>query len=121
MRIDLRGCNILVTEHFLHGTKIGAPFYQMGSKTVAKCMWRNCFFYSCFFCQLFYNKKDHHSCKLASSTIKKHNVLIAVLYGDMHTNIFEVDVYIFNCAASNWYQSFFVAFTDHSYKANIKI
>src|SRR6187549_642837 len=121
MRIDLRGCNILMTEHFLYSTKIGTTFYQMRSKTVAKCMWRNCFFYSCFFCKLFYNKKDHHSCKLASAAIKKHNVFIAVFYRDMQTNIFEIDVHIFNGAATNRDQSFFIAFADHSYKADIKI
>src|SRR6187401_1236469 len=93
MCINLGGCNILMTEHFLYRTKIGATFYQMRSKTVTECVRRNRFFYSCFFCKVFYNKKDHHPCKLASATIKKHNVLIAVFYRDMQTNIFEVDVH----------------------------
>src|SRR6185369_7148700 len=121
MCIDLRGCNIFMTEHFLDGTKISATFYQMRGKAVTKCMWRNCFLYPCIFCQFFNNKKDHHPCKLASTTIEKKNILIALFYRNMYTNILKIDVHIFNCATANRYQSFFIAFTDNSYKTNIKI
>src|SRR5436190_4809951 len=121
MCIDLGGCNILMAEHFLYSTKIGATLYQMCGKTVAKCMWRNCFFYSCFFCQFFYNKKDHHSCKLASAAVEKNNVFITLFYRNMHSNVFKINVHIFNSAAANGYQSFFIAFTNNSYKTNIKI
>src|SRR6187549_3111127 len=103
MCIDLCGCNILMTDHFLYSTKIGATFYQMRSKAVTECVRRNSFFYSCFFCQLFYYKKDHHPCKLTAATIKKHNVFITVFYWNMQTNILEVDVHIFNCTASYWH------------------
>ena len=48
MRVDLRRRNTFMAQHFLYGAQVGAAFYQVRGKTMAKSMRAYVFVYTGF-------------------------------------------------------------------------
>ena len=55
MSIDLGSSDAFMTQHFLHGSQVGATFYKMCGKGMTEGMRRNSFCDAGFFYQVFDN------------------------------------------------------------------
>ena len=121
MGIDLGGRNAFVPQHFLHGPQVCAAFYQVGGKGMAQGMRRYVFSDAGFFYQVFQQQEDHYPAQFAAAAVQEKNVVVARLYGNVYAYILPVDVNVFDGAAANGYQSFFIALAQYFYKAQVKV
>jgi hypothetical protein len=90
MRIDLRGGDAFVAEHFLYGAEVGAAFHEMGGEGVAEGVWRDAFGDARFLCQVFDDIEDHDPAQAFASFVEKNNVLGTRLHGLVYTYMFFV-------------------------------
>src|SRR5882724_6426347 len=81
----------------------------------------NCLLQSDFFGKPFDHQKDHHSGELATSSIKEDVIFKSFLDGHVHTNFIHIDFHILHGISTNGYKPFFVALSQHSQEADIKI
>src|SRR5688572_9029128 len=110
-----------MSQHLLHGTKIGASFYQMRSKRMPESMRRDCFFNSCFKNKVFDNQENHYPGQSLSPAVQKQNIFFPFNHRLVHSCGISVNVDEFNSAGTNWYQAFFVSLTNYSYKTYIQV
>ena len=80
VRVDFGGRDLLVAEHFLNGTKIGASFEQMRGKRMSERMRTDRFLHAGHFGLLLYNMKHHDAAQPCAAAAEKENILAARLY-----------------------------------------
>src|SRR2546423_9435948 len=80
VRVDLRGRNVDVAEHFLNGSQIGTTLEQMGRERVTKRVRRDRFGYSNLINVLPENlPRPHSRHRLAAGIEKKYTLSLAAL------------------------------------------
>src|SRR5260221_14532517 len=79
------------------------------------------FLQSNFFCEGFDNQKHHYTRKLTTPAIEKCIIFKTFLNGNVHTDFFHIDFQIFHRVSADRYQTFFVSFTQHAEKSDVKI
>ena len=77
--IDFGGANVLVTQHRLDDTQVGAALEQGGGEGVTQRVRRNGFLDACSLSLTFHHNKNHRACEVGTATVEEHIVFLSRL------------------------------------------
>ena len=121
MGIDLGCGNTFVSEHFLDGPEVCAPFHQVGGKRMPEGMGRDRLGDTSFGGEVLDHVKDHHPGKRASAAVEKNDVFLSGFDGYVHPDVFPVKPDVFERVPPDGDQAFLVPLADHADKTYFRV
>ena len=82
-------------------------------------MWANTLFNPSCLCKILNNKKNHHPGNWAAPSVEEYIILLARLYPNVDTDLFQEYFQEFDCFRANGHQSLFIPLAKDLYKFNV--